>query len=207
MFKLGLTGGIGSGKTMIADAFAAKGVELVDADLIARQVVEPGSSGLKAIVEHFGAGVLSQGQLDRKALRQIIFSEPEQKAWLEALLHPLIRSRIESDLNRPTTQNSEQSNSNSPPYRILVSPLLFETQQDRLVDRCLLVDCSEEQQLQRTMARDGSDQALVEKIMASQMARQEKIARADDILDNSRDKAMSLQQLDALHQYYLTLNF
>ncbi|WP_439510876.1 dephospho-CoA kinase [Marinimicrobium koreense] len=189
---IGVTGGIGSGKSSVMRAFQAKGIEAVDADDMARVVVEPGQPALNAIAEHFGPDILTpEGTLNRPALRTIIFSDPDAKTWLEALLHPLINQELR--LRLAAAQG---------PYALLVSPLLFETGQDRLVDRILVVDVPESVQLARASARDGADPEQIRRIMASQMSREERLRRADDVLDNSGHLADLERQVGELHGKY-----
>ncbi len=189
---IGVTGGIGSGKSSVMRAFKAKGIEAVDADDMARVVVEPGQPALDAIAEYFGPDILtSEGALNRPALRAIIFSDTDSKKWLEALLHPLINRELRARLAAAES-----------PYALLVSPLLFETGQDELVDRILVVDVPEAVQLARASARDGADPEQIKRIMGSQMAREERLARADDVLDNSGDLADLERRVVELHQKY-----
>jgi dephospho-CoA kinase len=192
---VGLTGGIGSGKSEVARRFQSLGIEVVDADEMARVVVETGQPALAQIARHFGRDILTPGgELNRPRLREIIFSNPDEKQWLETLLHPLINREIRARLAAAAR-----------PYAILASPLLLETQQHRLVDRILVVDTSEAEQLTRASRRDSNSREQIEAIMASQTPRPERLARAHDVLDNSGD----LNQLDAqvaiLHQQYLQL--
>lgn len=192
---LGLTGGIGSGKSAAAQRFAELGVQLVDADQAARWVVEPGRPALLRIAERYGADILQPGgELDRAALRARIFESPEERKWLEALLHPLIRQEIWGFL--------ESANS---PYAILVSPLLVESGQYRQVDRVLVVDVPQALQLQRAIARDGVSEAQVQAILAAQMRRDERLRHADDVLANDRDLAWLNGQVERLHEFYLGL--
>lgn len=193
---VGVTGGIGSGKSSVMRAFEQLGIVAEDADVMARVVVEPGKPALKAIVEHFGPEMLSpDGSLDRPALRQIIFSDADAKQWLENLLHPLINQELEERLAAASSS-----------YALLVSPLLFETGQDRLVDRVLVVDVPKTLQLERASQRDGVDVAQIQRIMASQMDRQERLSRADEVLDNSGDLASMQQQVERLHRAYLRMS-
>ena len=149
MFVVGLTGGIGSGKTAVSDRFATRGITIVDADIAARVVVEPGQPALTSIAEHFGEDILTaNGELDRAALRAKVFADPDERVWLEALLHPRISECI-----------GEQLAAAKSAYAVLVSPLLFETNQIRFTNRVLVVDVPEELQLERTMARDDNDEA------------------------------------------------
>jgi dephospho-CoA kinase len=192
---LGLTGGIGSGKSAAAQHFIDLGVHLVDADNAARWVVEPGRPALARIVEHFGDSVLqADGSLNRSALRGLIFQDAEQRRWLEALLHPLIGEEIASYLARAQS-----------PYAILVSPLLVESGQSRMTQRILVIDVPEALQLQRTMQRDGSSAEQVQAILKAQADREERLRHADDVLVNDRDQAWLQQEVERLHHFYLTL--
>lgn len=195
MYIVGLTGGIGSGKTAVSDLFEAKAITIVDADICARVVVEPGRPALQAIVDHFGADIIaSDGSLDRAALRQRVFSSPEDKAWLEQLLHPLIRDEI--------AQQMMQSIS---PYTLLVSPLLVESKQNLICDRVLLVDIPEALQIERTMQRDDNHAEQVKRIMQNQADRATRLAAADDVIENIHDFDYLEQRVDTLHQQYLQL--
>ena len=192
---LGLTGGIGSGKTAVAQAFIDRGVHTVDADHAARWVVEPGRPALAKIVEHFGAEILqADGTLDRAALRQRIFAAPEERRWLEALLHPLIGQEIATVLARAES-----------PYAILVSPLLIESGQHRLTNRVLVVDVPEALQIERTMARDSANEEQVRAIVKAQADREERLRHAHDVLSNDRDLAWLDREVERLHAFYLTL--
>ena len=194
-FIVGLTGGIGSGKTTVANLFADLGVVLVDADIIAREVVSPGSEGLAAIVEHFGADILlTGGSLDRSKLRERIFDNDEQRLWLNGLLHPLIRETM--------LKNCKEAQSN---YVIMVVPLLFENGLDRLVQRTLLVDISPQLQQQRTMARDDVSAKQVQNIIGSQATRAEKLSKADDVIDNQGEISALKCKVDALNSLYLKI--
>ncbi len=194
---LGLTGGIGSGKTTVANLFAAEGVPLVDADQVARDLVMPGQPALQQIAEHFGPQILqADGSLDRAALRACVFQDEAQKLWLNNLLHPMIRQEL---LHR--CQNAQG------PYLILVAPLLFENGLDTCVNRTLCIDVSEETQIARTCRRDGNSPELVRAIMASQLPRSERIRRSDDRLDNDRVSLSELTtQVTRLHLNYLALS-
>ena len=195
-FVVGLTGGIGSGKTTVANLFAAEGITLVDADIVAREVVAPGSKGLEAIVTHFGAEILTpEGELDRAKLRQRIFSHPEEREWLNQLLHPMIRQEMLAQVEKAASA-----------YVIMVVPLLFENGLDRLVNRTLVVDISPELQINRTVKRDNVDASQVNNIISSQCSRSEKLARADDIIDNQGEISTLKREVLALHQRYLQLS-
>lgn len=196
MFILGITGGIGSGKTAVTREFEKLGINVIDADIAARTVVAIGSKGLKQIQQHFGDEILlSDGNLNRAKLREIIFQNTNEKKWLEQLTHPLIREEIIQGL-----QNS------SSPYTILVSPLLIESGQFKLVDRVLVVDVPVELQLQRTCERDNNPQAQVEAIIASQLDRDKRLSYADDIITNNQTLEHLAQQVAQLNQQYLRLS-
>ena len=194
MYVVAITGGIGSGKTTVANQFAALGIEVVDADLIAREVVEPGTPALAAIASHFGPGILDeQGRLDRRALRERIFSEPAAKSWLNALLHPIIRSEM---LRQCAAANS--------PYCLLVVPLLVENRLTELADRVLVIDVDEATQIERTCRRDGVSREQAQAILASQASRSERLAMADDVLDNQSGTTETIRErILALHETYL----
>lgn len=194
---IGLTGGIGSGKSTVARAFGELGAGWVDADDIAREVVMPGEPALAAIAQRFGQQILdADGGLNRAALRQIVFSDPEQRRWLESETHPRIRERLQLRL-KELALNS--------PYVLLVSPLLFESGQDALAQRTLVVDVPEELQLSRTLARDGVSEAQVRAILAAQLSRQERLSRAHDVIDNSGSLEQLQHQVVTLHRRYSTI--
>jgi dephospho-CoA kinase len=195
MFVVGLTGGIGSGKTAVSDRFAAQGIDVVDADVVSRQVVEPGTQALQQIQRHFGDDILqADGQLDRARLRQLVFSNNAEKIWLEKLLHPLMGVEIFRQLETAAS-----------PYVLFVSPLLVETGQIALCDRVIVVDAPESAQLDRTTQRDNNTAEQVKNIMTAQLSRQQRLKSATDVVDNSG----SLEQLDIsiaeLHQNFLHL--
>ena len=192
---IGLTGGIGSGKSTVARMFGALGVHWVDADDVARQVVEPGTQALRAIADHFGKSILQgNGELDRAALRQKVFEDPEQRRWLEGLLHPIIRQELIRQLS-PEDYNL--------PYVMLVSPLLLETNQHELVERIVVVDVPEETQINRTMTRDGNSREQVERILAAQMPRAARREKADAIINNAQPLERVEASVHALHQRFL----
>ncbi|MFK7865161.1 MAG: dephospho-CoA kinase [Pseudohongiellaceae bacterium] len=196
MFVVGLTGGIGSGKTTVADCFADLGINLVDADLLAREVVEPGSAALSAISEHFGHDILNpEGHLNRPKLRQIVFEDSSQKQWLEKLLHPAIQALMLVRLESSTS-----------PYTILVSPLLLETDQYKLANRILVVDVPVEVQLSRTLQRDGSNEDTIKSIIKSQIDRDSRLARADDVVSNTAEPQTLVPRVLSLHEKYLNLS-
>ncbi|WP_444958446.1 dephospho-CoA kinase [Microbulbifer sp. ZKSA002] len=195
MFTVGLTGGIGSGKSAAAGYFRGLGINVVDADLAARVVVQPGKPALEQIARHFGADVLLEsGELDRSKLRTLVFDDPGERQWLESLLHPLIREEITSSLN--ATQGS---------YAILESPLLIESGQCELVNRICVVDLPEALQLDRASARDNSHQEQIRKIMAAQLTREQRLEKADDVLDNASDLTSLKAQVEQLHREYLRI--
>lgn len=195
VYTVALTGGIGSGKSTVADAFSRSGIVVVDADIIARQVVEPGKPALRAITEHFGTDVLTQdGTLNRRRLRDIIFAHPAQKAWLNALLHPLIQQQTRDCIAAATS-----------PYVLWVVPLLVENKLCDKANRVLVVDVSEQTQLVRTMQRDGVTREQAQQIIAAQASRAERLAAADDIIHNDGEPQSAIAQVASLHQRYLTL--
>lgn len=192
---IGVTGGIASGKSTVARAFAARGIPWVDADEVAREVVAPGEPALAEIAERFGREVLApDGGLDRRALREIVFADAEARQRLERITHPRIRERLDAHLERLRAQGA--------PYVLLVSPLLFESGQDAMVDRCLVIDVPEATQIARTAARDGVDEAQARAIIAAQMSRAQRLARADDVIDNSADEAGLAEQVAELDRRY-----
>lgn len=194
MYVVAITGGIGSGKTTVANQFAALGIEVVDADLIAREVVEPGTPALAAITSHFGPEILTeQGLLDRRVLRERIFSDQAAKSWLNALLHPIIRSEM-----------LRQCAAVSSPYCLLVVPLLVENRLTELADRVLVIDVDEATQIERTCHRDGVSREQAQAILASQASRSERLAMADDVLDNQSGTTETIRaRILALHETYL----
>ncbi|CAM4070494.1 dephospho-CoA kinase [Pseudomonas wadenswilerensis] len=192
---LGLTGGIGSGKSAAAQRFVELGVHLVDADQAARWVVEPGRPALARIVERFGPGVLLEdGQLNRAALRELIFADPQQRLWLEALLHPLIGQEIFSYLAKAES-----------PYAVFVSPLMVESGQYKRTDRLLVIDAPQALQVQRTLLRDQTSAEQVQAILKAQASREERLRHAHDVLVNDRDLDWLRSEVDRLHHFYLTL--
>jgi dephospho-CoA kinase len=192
---IGLTGGIGSGKSAATAIFESLGIEVVDADVISRIVVEPGTEALNKIQQHFGPEVIgNNGSLERGKLRELIFADVAEKQWLEALLHPLIRQETERRLSAATS-----------PYVIFCSPLLFETTQASLAERVVLIDAPEGQQLARASLRDGVSPEAVSAIMRSQLSRKERLAKANDIIVNDRDLAHLERSIKKLHEEYIRL--
>jgi dephospho-CoA kinase len=192
---VGLTGGIGSGKTAASDYFETLGICVVDADLVSRVVVEPGQQALKEIEKHFGKEIIqNDGALDRTALRKVVFDSPEERKWLESLLHPLIAEEIQRQLN------ASQS-----PYTILVSPILFESGQNLYCNRTLVIDAPEDAQVSRTSLRDNTDAESVKAIMKVQSDREYRCEKADDVVLNDDSLEALHKKIDALHQRYLKL--
>lgn len=194
MWILGLTGGIGSGKSAASDFFQQQGIVVVDADIVAREVVEPNQPAWLAIKEHFGSeALLADGSLNRAWLRSKVFADPAERKWLESQTHPRIRDSIIRQLQQAQS-----------PYAILASPLLFESGQAALTQHTLLIDVAEEIQLARASARDGNDVEQIKRIMQAQMSRTERCTRANDIVDNSGTIADLHDKLMPLHQVYLS---
>jgi dephospho-CoA kinase len=192
-FRVGLTGGIASGKTTVANLFAALGVAIVDTDVLAREVVAPGSPLLPRIAEHFGTGVLAvDGSLDRRALRKRVFASEAERRWLEQLTHPAIRELTDA-----------RSAAASGPYVIVAIPLLVETRGGERFSRVLVVDCDPELQIARLQARDGITRAAAEKMLAAQVSRAERLSAADDVIHNDGDIARLRDQVETLHRAYV----
>jgi dephospho-CoA kinase len=186
---VGVTGGIGSGKSAATHRFEELGITVVDADLASRLIMEPGKPALQAVAEHFGSRlILADGSLDRATLRTLVFADEQQRHWLEQLTHPLIGQEIVAQL-----QASKSA------YTILSSPLLLEAGQNVLADCVIVVDVPPEVQLQRTIARDSNEESQVRRIMAAQLSREDRLAGADMIIDNAGSLAELQQQVDALH--------
>lgn len=192
MLIVGLTGGIGSGKSTVANFFAELGAPIIDTDLLAREVTEIDQPALKNIREHFGPTILNQdGSLNRAKLRDMVFANPDERKWLEKLLHPLIIASVEARL--------AQLNS---PYAIVVIPLLFESDPMQFIDRILVVDTPEETQVQRTLARDNTSIHTIKAILQSQVTRQIRLNEAHDIIRNDGSLDHLQQQVEKLHQVY-----
>ena len=188
-YVVGITGGIGSGKSAVTQRLENLGIVVVDADLVARLVVEPGTPALNAIAKHFGDDILlSDGQLNRPALRRIVFGDSEERRWLEGVTHPAIREEIARQLQAATSD-----------YVVLSSPLLLESGQATFAQYVVVVDVPESVQVERTMRRDSNDETLVRRIMAAQLTRAERIARADEAIDNSGSLDQLNAAVDALH--------
>jgi len=193
---IGLTGGIGCGKSAVSDLFAGLGVPVIDADVVAREVVEPGRPALEEIACRFGPEtLLADGQLNRKRLRKIIFSDTQARKDLEAILHPRIRLSMREQLRQQRY-----------PYAILSIPLLLETGQEDTVDRLLVVDCSPELQIERICSRDGTDPEQAGEILQAQCGRRDRLNAADDVIDNSGSLENLEERVRSLHCEYLALN-
>jgi dephospho-CoA kinase len=194
--RIGLTGGIASGKSTVTQRFAELGVPVIDADVASRIVVEPGTTGLAQVVARFGAGVLhADGQLDRRALRNLIFKDSSLRQALDAILHPLIRAEMEREAAQAKA-----------PYVVMAIPLLVEGgNAGKRVDRVLVVDADETLQIQRLQARDGSSQEQARAILSSQASRAARLGQADDVILNSGTVAELRQAVDRLHEKYLQL--
>ena len=196
MFSVGLTGGIASGKTTISNLFADLGVPIIDTDVISRNLLAQGEQAYHQVCAHFGSEILqANGEIDRSALRKIIFSNPQQKTWLETMLHPLIFQRSHDAI----LENSRAK------YVLVVVPLLFETNFQSLVDRILVVDCSFDQQIARLMKRDDIDETLAHSMLEQQFSNSERLKRAHDVINNREDDIDLASQVDALHRSYTIL--
>jgi len=194
--RIGLTGGIASGKTTVANFFADLGIPVIDTDVIARDVVARGAPALAQIRADFGDAVFNDdGVLDRKAMRKLVFSDDSKRRQLEDILHPRIREAAVVQVQAVTD-----------PYMIIVVPLLVESPMKALMDRVLVVDCSEDVQLKRLLARDTEDEAQARRMIAAQASRDERRAIADEVLLNDTDLDETRRQVDALHHRYLELS-
>ncbi|EMF0805888.1 TPA: dephospho-CoA kinase [Klebsiella aerogenes] len=194
-YTVALTGGIGSGKSTVADEFAHLGVTVIDADIIARQVVEPGTPALLAIAEKFGPQMINDdGSLNRRRLRERIFAHSEDKAWLNALLHPLIQQETRRQMQASTS-----------PYLLWVVPLLVENRLTDKADRVLVVDVPKETQIERTIRRDGVSREHAEHILAAQATREQRLAAADDVIENIGSADAVASHVARLHDKYLML--
>ncbi len=192
---IGVTGGIGSGKTAVTNRFQSLGITVVDADLASRVIVEPGQPALTEIEAHFGSNVITKdGALDRRALRDIVFNNPDERKWLEQLTHPLIGQEIVSQL-----QASQSA------YTILVSPLLLESAQHQMAQRILVIDAPVETQVARTISRDDATENSVKAIIEVQMDRDTRLKKADDVITNNKSLNELHTNVDALHNTYLAL--
>jgi dephospho-CoA kinase len=195
MLVVGLTGGIGSGKTEVSNCFATLGVPIIDTDLLARELVQPGQPALEAIVAFFGSDCLDdQGNLRRNHLREQVFADPSGRHQLEAILHPRIRALIQARIAVLST-----------PYCLVAIPLLIESGMTQFVDRILVVDVTEEDQIRRVVDRDGVTREQAARILAAQASRSQRLSQADDVLDNSHDRDSLIRQIMDLHERYLAL--
>jgi dephospho-CoA kinase len=195
VLSVALTGGIGSGKSAASKHFESLGVPVIDADMLAHQMVQPGSPALAEIESVFGNHLTdSQGRLNRGTLREIVFNDPAQRKRLEAILHPPIRQAMERWIEQQTA-----------PYAILVIPLLFETGQQDIAERILVVDCDESLQYNRVSQRDNLDESQISQILASQVDRQTRLQGADDIIENNGDLAALIKATEHMHHAYLAL--
>lgn len=196
-YRVGLTGGIGSGKSTVAEQFATLGVPIIDTDLISHQLTQPGGAAIPLIQNGFGTDYIDgSGALDRKRMRQRVFSDLQAKLRLESILHPLILE-----------QARFQSDSTSAPYVMLVIPLLFESgAYQQWLQRTLVVDCSEETQIRRAVLRSSLDESMVRAIMSQQLLRSQRILLADDVIQNDGDISALKAQVEKLHQLYLDLS-
>lgn len=195
IFRVGLTGGIASGKTSVANMFADLGAILIDTDIIAREIVVPGTSGLQHIVDAFGQDLLNaEGTLNRRAMRRIVFDDATKRRQLEAILHPRIREETE-----------RQMRTSDGPYQIVVVPLLLESPLRDSVSRILVVDCSEATQLERLLERDAETTEQARRMIKAQASREDRLAVADDVIANDADLAATRRQVGDLHEKYLML--
>lgn len=191
---IGLTGGIGSGKSTVANQFATLGIKIIDTDVIARELVQPGTEVLQKIVEHFGKSILNeQGELNRKALGQIIFSNKLEKAWLENVLHPLIREQAIAEALSVTS-----------PYCIMVIPLLFENRHDYPLDKIVVMDTSIEKQIKRVQQRDQLSEEAIIKIIKQQVSREKRLQHADEIIVNDGHEDHLVEQVKKLHEKWIS---
>lgn len=195
-FAVGLTGGIGSGKTTISDLFAELGADVIDTDEIARDLSRKGQPAVRQIEKRFGPEVIAKdGSLDRDRMRELVFSDPDARTALQRILHPLIRAEVQRRIA-----------ASGKPYALVVVPLLVESRGYDFADRVLVVDCTEEQQIARVMQRSGLPRDQVEAIMATQANRKERLAAADDVINNDGAITALRSQVEKLHRRYLTLS-
>lgn len=199
-YRIGLTGGIGSGKSTVSDLFKEYGITTIDTDAISHHLTQPGGAAIAEIRAAFGdSSIDAKGALDRPRMRQLVFSDATAKQRLEAILHPLIRAQV--------LAQAEAVNTGASPYLLLAVPLLFETMNYReLIQRTLVVDCAEETQIARAMRRSGLGEQEVRAIMARQIARAERLKRADDVITNDSDMDGLRRQVGFLHRRYLALS-
>jgi len=195
MLIIGLTGGIGSGKSVASDKFKSLGITIVDADVASRTVVEPGKPALKEIEDHFGSGIITaEGKLDRNNLREIIATDPEERKWLESVLHPKIGEQITKEISESTSV-----------YTLFVAPLLLETNSQEMCSRVVVVDVPKDVQIRRTAKRDKVSPNQVEQMVAAQMEREKRLEKADDVLLNSGTIEDLEKQVEELHKKYIKM--
>ena len=195
MLIIGLTGGIGSGKSVASDKFKSLGITIVDADVASRTVVEPGKPALKEIEDHFGSGIITaEGKLDRNNLREIIATDPEERKWLESVTHPKIGEQITKEISESTSV-----------YTLFVAPLLLETNSQEMCSRVVVVDVPKDVQIQRTAKRDKVSSNQVEQMVAAQMKREKRLEKADDVLLNSGTIEDLEKQVEELHKKYIQM--
>ncbi len=195
MLIIGLTGGIGSGKSVASDKFKSLGITIVDADVASRTVVEPGKPALKEIEDHFGSGIITaEGKLDRNNLREIIATDPEERKWLESVTHPKIGEQITKEISESTSV-----------YTLFVAPLLLETNSQEMCSRVVVVDVPKDVQIRRTAKRDKVSPNQVEQMVAAQMEREKRLEKADDVLLNSGTIEDLEKQVEALHKKYIQM--
>ena len=195
MLIIGLTGGIGSGKSVASDKFKSLGITIVDADVASRTVVEPGNPALKEIEDHFGSGIITaEGKLDRNNLREIIATDPEERKWLESVLHPKIGEQITKEISESTSV-----------YTLFVAPLLLETNSQEMCSRVVVVDVPKDVQIRRTAKRDKVSPNQVEQMVAAQMEREKRLEKADDVLLNSGTIEDLEKQVEELHKKYIQM--
>ena len=195
MLIIGLTGGIGSGKSVASDKFKSLGIVVVDADVASRTVVEPGKPALKEIQDHFGSGILTaEGKLDRNKLREIIATDAKERKWLESVLHPKIGEQITKEISESTSV-----------YTLFVAPLLLETNSQEMCSRVVVVDVPKDVQIQRTAKRDKVSSNQVEQMVAAQMKREKRLEKADDVLLNNGTIEDLEKQVEELHKKYIQM--
>jgi len=195
MLIIGLTGGIGSGKSVASDKFKSLGITIVDADVASRTVVEPGKPALKEIEDHFGSGIITaEGKLDRNNLREIIATDPEERKWLESVTHPKIGEQITKEISESTSV-----------YTLFVAPLLLETNSQEMCSRVVVVDVPKDVQIRRTAKRDKVSPNQVEQMVAAQMEREKRLEKADDVLLNSGTIEDLEKQVEELHKKYIQM--
>ena len=193
---VGLTGGIGSGKSAVSKIFRSLGIDIVDADQVSREVVKPGTPALAKIAEHFGKNLLSEdGSLNRRKLREVVFENPQERQWLEKLLHPLIREMLQTRLKQASS-----------PYAILESPLLVEMKQDSQVNKVIVIDVPVATQIERYLARDGGTEELAKSIIETQTSREVRLNAADYVIENTGTLDELEEKVKNLHNTLMKLS-